>query len=156
MAFTDFQKQRIKMHLGLSTGEPSITQLQQDRGLLLDSLDADSQLTIMGDITTNPTDPTHFYYAGVAIAAVNSILYNCEIALERLGGTQIDPSLFVKKAGSVTLRGNELQKRNQFYWYWREQLALVLNYRVIPNAGRNLPAYQYSQAYPSLGRVGYR
>lgn len=135
MALSTLQRQRIKHHLGLSQVEPSITQLQQDRGLLFDAITPEQELSVIGDITTNPVDETHFYIAGTPIAAEFSILWNCETVFRSLGPNQIDPSLFVSVAGSVKLRGNELQKRKQLYRFWQEQLALVFNYQVIPLRG---------------------
>lgn len=133
MALTELQRDRIKYHLGLSATEPSITTFLQDRGLIFENVTPSIESYLIGDITTNPVEETHFYIAGVPIAAEYSILWEVETAHRRMGSEQIDPSLFVSVAGSVKLRSNELVKRRQLYDHWRNQLALVMNHRVVDN-----------------------
>ncbi|CBA17892.1 virion structural protein [Acaryochloris phage A-HIS2] len=145
MALTDLQKSRIKFHLGLSEGEPSITALLQDRGLLLDSLSQAAEDQIIGDIVTDPADPTHLTIAGNVVAQQGSILGNLEKCFQNLSPDIVDPSTFVYQAGDVKLNPNEFRNRGNIYEYWRELLARILNYQVIPDNG-----YNYV-----MGRVGY-
>jgi hypothetical protein len=130
MVLSTFQRDRIKHHLDVPTGQPINTAIIADRALLFDALTVEDELQIVGDLTTNPADPTHKVVAGQLLAAEGSVLFYVEQAYELMNPTNIDPSLFVATVGTIRLRSNELAKRKQIYEHWRDRLALLLNFRV--------------------------
>jgi len=116
MSLTDLQKTRIRFHLGYSSAGPA---QYMDR-LVVDNLSTSAQLMLVG------TD-FDYEFLGLPLAQTGSILALCESAYANLAPSVIDDSLGVATVGKITLRSNELAKREELYEYHCDRLAQATN-----------------------------
>lgn len=134
---TPFQLSRIKFHLGYPQEQTQPAILEVLENLVLDNLSPETELTLVG-----PKPPTTPYvYLGEVIGDTGSLLVQVEQAYQKLAPTSIDDSLFVKQAGSVTLRPDEYRARKQLYEGLKSDLAVVVDVRL----------YRSGSPGPSLG-----
>ena len=119
---TDIQKARTRFHLGYPNDQIAGPRLEIEQNLVLSNLAAETELALVGDGTAQTV-----LFQGLALCAPDSMLDRLETTWSNIGPAVIDDSLFVKSAGSVTLRGDELRARKALYNELREQLATLLN-----------------------------
>ena len=128
------QKSRVRFHLGYPQNDAGglIEVLEE---LTLDRLDPQVEFALVG----NPA-ADQWVYLGEDLAAWDSHLAIVESAYAKLAPKTIDDSLFVKQAGSVTLRTDEYRARRQQYDGLRCDMASLLDVRLF-GAGGVMGAY---------------
>lgn len=119
---TDIQKARTRFHLGYPNDQIAGPRLEIEQNLVLSNLAPETELALVGDSATRT-----ILFQGLALCAPDSMLDRLETAWGNVGPATIDDSLFVKSAGSVNLRGDELRARKALYAEIKEQLASLLN-----------------------------
>ena len=113
MPLTDLQAERVAFHLDYVTRD-YLAQIGRDDLTL--ALNESQRLGLVGpeDLSMLPQDEV-VSLEGVDLATKTSMLGKVEMAFANLTPTIIDDSLYVSVAGSVTLRGSEVMKREQLY-----------------------------------------
>jgi len=119
---SNLQKIRIEFHLGLLGPLDPVNFRAVQRDFVLTGLDPDIELSLVGD----PLSTDMVVFEGQNLASKSSLLGRAELAFSVLGPQTIDASLYVSKAGSVELRGNELKNRKDLYREIVKQLAYLL------------------------------
>lgn len=120
---TEFQKSRVRFHLGYPQ-QDSMGIIEVLEELTLDRLAPMVELSLVGELSE------HTLVLGQPLAAPGSMLANVEAAYAKLGPGTIDDSLFVSQAGSVTLRRDEYRARRQQYDGLRSDMAVLLDVRL--------------------------
>lgn len=116
---TDLQRERCSFHLGLIKHE-GISKVNTRNSL--STLTAEQELGLVGD----PDSSNRFVFQGVDLCDQESALGKVEAAHAAITPSVIDPSLFVKAAGKVTLRGNELTNRYRLYQMLVNEMKLLV------------------------------
>ena len=119
---TEIQKARTRFHLGYPNDQIAGPRLELEQNLVLNGLAEVTELALVGAANAQTV-----LFQGLALCAPDSYLARLETAWSNLGPGIIDDSLFVKSAGSVTLRGDELRARKALYDELRDQLATLLD-----------------------------
>lgn len=119
------QRQRVRFHLGYPGDQPGAGYLEVYQNLALDNLDPTVEFAVFGDISQPGAEVLDLM--GMPVAVKGSLLYRCETAFNNLSPDVIADSLFVKQAGSVTLRPDELPARRSLYRQTQKDLARALN-----------------------------
>jgi len=113
---TELQKSRIRYHLGI-TYRTAYEEIEANFKLMLDNIDPDRELAIVGDQTIRD-----YSFLGQPLCQVGSILYKVEKAFANLSPDVIDTTLFVEATEEITLNPNEMKKRQRFYEMMVDQL----------------------------------
>lgn len=122
MALTDVQKARTRFHLGYPNDQISGPLLEVQQNLVLGNLAAQTELALVGDPNNQTVE-----FEGQPLCSPSSLLGRVEEAWNQLSPTVISDSLFVKSAGSVILRSDEVKARRAFYDELRDQLVVLLD-----------------------------
>lgn len=116
MALTELQNNRIAFHLDYV--RPG-NLLELDRDISVLTLTDNQILQVVGKPYTDglsyPTDDDMVFFEGDPLATKTSALGRVELAFNNLSPDVISDTLFVKKAGKVELRKDELKARNRLY-----------------------------------------
>lgn len=136
MSLTDLQKERVTYHLDFVA---SNFILKVDKTIAIITLNDSQKLALVGQELNELTSDEAFYFEGSFLCSNSSLLGKVERAYAKLDPDIIDNSLFVESAGSVTLRGTELRKREELYRNLVSKMAQLI--------GAN---------NPSLNRVGFQ
>ena len=112
MALTDAQKHRISFHLNFV--KPN-SLLAIDKFFTVNQLDANQEISLVGFNLSNQPPEAVILFGAETLCTRVSLLGKVELAFEKLSPEVVDDSLFVSKAGSVNLRGNELLNRRNLY-----------------------------------------
>lgn len=128
---TSAQKSRIEFHLDIIDLDSLEAVLE---GVRLRTLDQHEEATLVGDIDNADPDQL-IVFNGSPLCTVNSLLGRCETAFENLSSGTIEESLYVKKAGSVELRKDELKARNRLYKLSVQHLAQLFGINVNKRVG---------------------
>ena len=112
MELTELQKERISYHLGYVARQWYL-QVSQDTILL--TLNPSQKLALVGGDLNELTSDEIFIFENIPLCSNTSALGKIERAYANLDPDTISDSLFVSQAGSVALRGNELQNRERLY-----------------------------------------
>lgn len=134
----EIQKGRTRFHLGYPNDQISGPRLEIEQNLVLDRLATATELALVGDSGSQTV-----LFQGLALCAPDSMLDRLETAWGNLGPTVIDDSLFVKSAGSVTLRSDELRARKALYNELRGQLATLLDVELFGDMNQLGPHHCY-------------
>lgn len=123
MPLTTLQNERIAFHLDYVRASYL---LSLDREISIGSLNESQVLGTVGpDLAT--LDPASiFVFEGQNLCSTTSLLGKVERAFANLDPSVIEDSLFVSQAGSVSLRGSELQKREALYLRLVKYLAQIV------------------------------
>ena len=132
MPLTDLQEERIMFHL---REKIDIAALNLERTLVLRTLNATQELSVIGNIDT-ALDEECFFFESVKLCTLTSQLGRVEKAYAKLDSDIIDDSLFVSQAGSVKLRGNETQQRDRLYRRLVQFLGTYFGYPSTTEGGR--------------------
>lgn len=140
MALTKLQQERIRFHLGYSTGGFISSISEVNDFLVFELITPEQETMIIGSLDN---DADNVLIGEEAIANAQSGLGRVERAYNNLDPDVVDASLYVESAGKVVLRGNELKKRAELYDWLKQQLAAMLGINISDR-------YSFGS-----GRVGY-
>lgn len=124
ITLTELQSSRIDFHLDLDSNRSLLT---ISKNIREKTFDQPTLLALVGDLTTaSPSEIIEF--GGVQLCTAESTLGRCEVSLKATGPATINNTLFVKQAGKVTLRGDELKARKQLYKAMVAELKQLVGY----------------------------
>jgi hypothetical protein len=109
---TELQKERISFHLDYCSAR-YLLQITQDNILL--TINDSQKLALVGQDIDDLLPASIFSFEGIPLCSTTSALGKVERAFATLDPTTIEDSLYVSQAGSVSLRGTELKKREDLY-----------------------------------------
>lgn len=121
---SDLQRSRLNYHLDIDSQQSLLAVSFRVRSA---QFDQSKLLAIVGNLETAAPDEI-VYIGEVALCTNGSALGRCEVAKSNLGPARIDNSLFVKSAGKVSLRNDELSARRQVYKEMVKQLKQEAGY----------------------------
>lgn len=139
MALSELQKARTRFHLGYPNDQIKgpVTEIQQH--LVLGNLNSQTELALIGDPSSVGD---RYLFLGQDLCQQGSLLYKLELAYDRCGPDTVDDSLFVRSAGSVQLRSDELQARRALYQSLRKDLENLLDVELFGSCFSG-PSYGY-------------
>ncbi len=121
---TDLQRSRINYHLDIDSDQSLLSLSYRIREAQFTQA---KLLVLVGDLNT--ASPSETVFIGeVALCTTDSALGRCEVAKNNLGPAVINNSLFVRSAGKVTLRDDELAARKRVYKEMVKQLKQEVGY----------------------------
>ena len=126
---TELQKARVRFHLGYPNDQITGALLEVQQNLVLGNLAEETEFALVGD------GGTRYVFLGRDLAQEGSLLAKLEKAHDNLGPSIIEDSLFVKSAGSVELRRDELQARRNLYGFLVRELETLLDVKVFGGSG---------------------
>lgn len=131
---TELQKGRVRFHLGYPNDQISGPLLEVQQNLVLGNLSEQTELALIGD----PNSQT-LTFEGQTLCSPTSLLGKVEKAFNLLDTDTISDSLFVKSAGSVTLRTDEYTARVEIYNGLVNNLVNLLDTRLFNDAVEGPP-----------------
>lgn len=132
MAITELQKERVSFHLHFVSSKYI---LAISRNITLGSLNASQELALVGQ-SLELLDPLNvFSFEGIPLCSITSALGKVERAYANLSPSVIEDSLYVSQAGSVSLRGTELRKREELYKKMVEHMGQLLGSETYDRVG---------------------
>jgi hypothetical protein len=121
---SDLQKSRVRFHLGYPNDQITGALLEIQQNLVLGNLSPDTEFALVGEAGDR------YLFLGRDLAQVGSLLHKLEVAYSNLSPLVIEDSLFVKSAGSVELRRDELQARRSLYTLLVKDLEVLLDVKI--------------------------
>ena len=109
---TELQKERISFHLDYVAARYLLA-ITRDNLIL--TLNTSQQLSLVGPDEEDVPLDNKLDFEGIYLCSKTSMLGKVELAFSKLSPDTIEESLYVSSAGTVTLRGNELSKREALY-----------------------------------------